>query len=314
MTERKKTYGKEWREETKAKKQQPYCLYEVDKEKGIARITFNKPEKLNAAVNPDWIEIVERTYEAVNDPAVKVIIYKGAGRCFGSGADATEIIAGDTLKPGGRPRGQGERIIELRRNFYGRRGFNQEIHYCPKVTIAQIHGYCYGGHFQMASGCDILIASEDATFTHPGYRYIGPMGEDMVHLMLRVGTAKLKEMMFTGRALDAEEALQCKLINKVAPLDKLEEETAKMAELIALQAADSLAIGKANFGTALALAGVQAMSSAGAVGHVWQHMMRSEPGEFNLVRTGRERGLKGALQANKERWKDSSLMKNPQGN
>jgi len=311
MAKRKKTHWEVWQEEARVKKQDPYCLYEVDREKGIARITLNKPEKLNAALGPDWAEIVARTYEAVNDPAVKVIIYKGAGRCFGSGADATEIIAGDTLKSGDRPRGQGERIIELRKTFYGRRGFNQAIHYCPKVTIVQIHGYCYGGHFQMVSGCDIIIASEDATFTHPGYRYIGPMGEDMINLMLRIGIAKLKEMMFTGRALDAYEALQCGLINKVVPLDKLEEETNKIAELLTLQAADSLAIGKANFGTALAIAGVQAMASAGAIGHVWQHMMRSEPGEFNLVRMGRERGLKNALQTNKERWKGSSLVRGP---
>lgn len=310
MVEREKTYWEEWQERTKVKKQ-PYCLYETDKDKGIARITFNKPEKVNAATNPDWVEIVDRTYEAVNDPAIKVIIYKGAGRGFGSGADATEIVAGDTVRPGERPRSQGYRIIELRRNAYGRRGFTQAVHYCPKVTIAQIHGYCYGGHFQLAVGCDIIIASEDATFTHPGYRYIGPMGEDMVHLMLRMGTAKLKEMMFTGRALDADEALQCGLINKMVPLDKLEEETNKMAELITLQAADSLVIGKANFTTASAIAGVQAMASAGTVGHVWQHMMRSEPGEFNLVRLGRERGLKNALQANKERWKNSSLVRPP---
>lgn len=310
MTEHKKTYYQEWQEKTKAKRQ-PYCLYEADREKGMARITFNKPEKLNAATDPDWAEIVDRTYEAVNDPAVKVIVYKGAGRCFGSGADATMIIAGDTIRPGERLRSQGERIIELRRSAYGRRGFNQAIHYCPKVTVAQVHGYCYGGHFQMASGCDIIVASEDATFTHPGYRYIGPMGEDMVHLMLRIGIAKLKEMMFTGRAFSAQEALECGLINKVVPLDKLEEEINKMVELLTLQAADSLVIGKASFGTALAIAGVQAMASAGAVGHVWQHMMRSEPGEFNLVRAGREKGLKGALQANKERWKDSSIARKP---
>ena len=294
------------------KRENTYCIYEVDKEKRIARITFNKPEKLNAALFADWQEIAERTIVATNDPDVKVIIYKGVGRCFGSGHDASDIIAMDPpLKLGERPRGQGHRIIELRNGQYGRRGLDQTVHYCPKVTIAQIHGYCYGGHFQIACGCDIIIASEDATFTHPGYRYIGPMGEDMLLLILKMGLAKTKEMMFTGRALDAQEALQSGLINKVVPLDKLEEETNKMADLIALQAADSLVIGKANFATVQAIAGVQAMATAGTIGHVWQHMMRSEPDEFNLVRTGRQSGLKGALQENKERWKDSTLMRPP---
>jgi len=289
-----------------------YCIYEVDREKQIARITFNNPKKSNAALHPDWKEITDTTNKAVDDPDVKVIIYKGAGRCFGTGHDAEDIVAMDTLKPGERPRGLGYRVIELRNLVYGRRGFNQSAHYCPKVTIAQAHGYCYGGHFQLATGCDLIIASEDATFCHPGYRYIGPMGEDMILLILKMGLTKLKEMMFTGRALDAQEALQCGLVNKVVPLDKLEEETAKMAELIALQAFDSLVIGKANFASALGIAGVQAMQSVGTIGHVWQHMMRSEPGEFNLVRTGRDAGIKAALKSNQERWKDSSIKRPPQ--
>ncbi len=291
------------------KREQDYCIYEVDKEKGVARITFNRPEKLNAADGPDWGEIVRRTDDAVRDSAVKVIIYKGEGRAFASGADVRGIIGGDTLGPGERPRGQGQRTIGLRNRTYGRRGFNQAVHYSPKVTIAQVHGYCYGGHFQIACGCDLIIASEDATFTHPGYRYIGPMGEDMVLMMLRVGLTKLKEMMYTGRALDAYEALECGLVNKVVPLERLEEETNKMAELVNLQAADSLIMGKANFGTALAIMGVQAMASAGTVGHVWQHMLRSEPGEFNMVRIGREKGHKAAMQANKERWQDSPITR-----
>ena len=292
------------------KSKRRYCIYEVDREKGIARITFNKPEKLNAATAEDWEEISQTTIEAGNDPDVKVIIYKGAGRVFGSGADATTmIIQHETIQPGERPKSQGYRFIEIRNQTYGRRGFNQTVHYCPKVTIAQVHGYCYGGHFQMICGCDLIIAGEAATFTHPGYRYIGPMGEDMIHLFLKIGVAKVKEMMFTGKALTAQEAEQCGLITKVVPNDKLEEETNKMADLVALQAADSLVMGKANFATALAIAGVQAMEAAGAATHVWQHMMRSEPGEFNLVRLGRERGLKGALQENKERWKGSSLVR-----
>lgn len=310
MAEHKKPYWKAQEEDRRKAKTYDYCIYEVDREKGIARITFNKPEKLNATTPPgDREEIIERTYEAVKDPAVKVIIYKGAGRCFGSGADASSIIASDTLAPGVRPRSLGYRIIQLRNGTYGRRGLQQAIRSCPKVTIAQVHGYCYGGHFQLAVGCDIIIASEDATLTHPGYRYIGPMGEDMLLLMHKMGLTKLQEMMFTGRALDVQEALQCGLINRVAPLDKLEEETNRMAELIALQAADSLVIGKANFMTALAIAGVQAMETAGTVGHVWQHMMRSERDEFNLVRIGRDRGLKAALQANKERWAKSPIVR-----
>ena len=289
----------------------PYCLYEVDRERKIATIIFNKPDKLNMADSEEYMQLTARVIEAGEDPDVKVIIMKGAGDHFSSGADTTLIINDDKLKPGEveRPRSLGFRTVELRNSAYGRRGFNQTSHNSPKVTICQVHGYCYGGHYQIASGCDFIIASEDAMFTHPGYRYIGPMGEDMALMILKIGLTKTKEIMFTGRGLTAQEALECGLVNKVVPQDNLEEETNKLADLICRQAAESLYIGKQNFNTALAIMGKQAMSSAGLAAHVWAHMMRSEPDEFNLVREGRKGGTKGALKANKERWADNSLVK-----
>jgi enoyl-CoA hydratase len=289
----------------------PYLLYEVDREKKIARVTWNKPDKLNSADAEENMQIVRAIQKAGDDPDVKVVIFKGAGKHFSSGADVSLIINDDTIKPGerARPRSQGFRIVELRQNAYGRRGYNQTMHNCPKVTICQVHGYCYGGHFQLASGCDFIVASEDAMFTHPGYRYIGPMGEDMVLLILKLGLTLTKEMMFTGRGLNAQEALQAGLVNKVVPLDKLEEETNKLADLILLQASDSLYIGKQNFNAALSIMGKQTMATLGTNTHVWAHGIRSEPDEYNLVATGRKKGAKAALEEKKERWKSSPLHK-----
>ncbi len=76
-----------WDEKFARRSEPPYCIYEVDRKKGIARITFNKPDKLNAATLGDLQELTERTIEAEEDPDVKVIIYKGAGPCFSSGVD-----------------------------------------------------------------------------------------------------------------------------------------------------------------------------------------------------------------------------------
>ena len=115
-----------------------------------------------------------------------------------------------------------------------------------KATIAQIHGYCYGGHHELALVCDIAIASEDARLTHPGYCYIGPLGS-IVLFMHTVGVRKVKEMVLTGTPLNAQEALDCGLINRMVPLDKLEEEMDKVAQTIAQQPFDAIVIGKANF-------------------------------------------------------------------
>ena len=115
-----------------------------------------------------------------------------------------------------------------------------------KATIAQIHGYCYGGHHELALVCDIAIASEDARLTHPGYCYIGPLGS-IVLFMHTVGVRKVKEMVLTGTPLNAQEALDCGLINRMVPLDKFEEEVDKVAQTIAQQPFDAIVIGKANF-------------------------------------------------------------------
>jgi len=68
-----------------------YCLYEKDKAKKIATITFNRPEKLNAAVTDHWVEIRDKVVEVSEDEDVKVLIFKGAGRCFGTGHDVADL-------------------------------------------------------------------------------------------------------------------------------------------------------------------------------------------------------------------------------
>ncbi|MDP6509932.1 MAG: enoyl-CoA hydratase/isomerase family protein [Dehalococcoidia bacterium] len=98
----------------------------------------------------------------------------------------------------------------------------------------------------MALACDIAIASEDARFTHPGYCYISPPGS-IVLFMHTMGVRKVKEMMLTGTPLNAQEALDCGLINRMVPLDKFEEEVDKVAQTIAQQPFDAIVIGKANF-------------------------------------------------------------------
>ena len=211
-----------WDEKFSRRSDPPYCTYEVDRAKGIARITFNKPEKLNAATPGDFEEIKEMTIQAEEDPDVKVIVYKGAGQCFSSGADL-EWIAHAFGTKGERRLSQRYRYLRSQ-EVLSRRGLYQTVLYCLKATIAQVHGYCYGSGFQIACACDVVISDEDSTFTNPAYKYVGASPEDMVLLFLTMGLRKTKEMMLTAQALNAQEALQCGLINKVVPRGKLAEE------------------------------------------------------------------------------------------
>ena len=271
----------------------PYCIYNVDRTNGIATITFNKPDKLNAATLGDIQEIRDRTVEAEEDPDVKVIIYKGAGPCFSSGIDL-EWVAHAYGTKSERRISQRYRYLRLR-PFLDRKGLIQTVLYCLKATVAQVHGYCYGNAFQLACACDIVVASDDATFTNPAYKYIGASPEDMVLLFLTMGVKKTKEMMLTGRPLGAQEALECGLINKVVPVNKLDEEVNKLTKEIIRQPYDAIVTGKANFEIALDIAGVGACEIVGQSQEAWQSNVQFRPDEFNLIKSLAEKGIKGAI-------------------
>jgi len=285
----------------------PYCLYEVDKKRGIATITFNKPHKLNAATPGDLQELTEKTIEAEEDSDVKVIVYKGAGPCFTSGVDLEWITHAFGVK-GERRLSQRYRYLRLQ-PILSRQGLHQSVLYCLKATIAQVHGYCYGTGFSLATACDIVIASEDATFTNPAFKYIGATPEDMVLLFLTMGVKKTKEMMLTGQAFSAQDALNYGLINKVVPKTKLDEEVNIMAEKIARHPFDAVVMGKANFEVALDIAGVGACEVAGHAQETWQSNIQYQPGEFNLIKSLANKGIKGAIQEREDFFSDTPLKR-----
>ena len=285
-----------------------YCVYEADREKKIATITFNKPEKLNSAVTADWNELKQLLNEVEEDDAIKVLIFKGAGRCFGTGHDVADLGPHHGWGGPKDPRPSQRRRLKFDKHvFWGKDGVGQRVLYFDKATIAQVHGYCYGGHHEIAVACDLTIAAEDAAFTHPGYRYIGPLGE-IVLFMHTIGVKKTKELMLTGTPLDAMTALQYGLVNKVAPIEKLEEETMKIAETIAQQPADAIFMGKSFLELALDIMGVGAGYTAGYVTHTLQTNIHYEPDEFNLFKEKAKKGVKGAITERETAYKGAPLV------
>jgi len=284
-----------------------YTIYEKNKETKIATITFNRPEKLNAATTADWKEITARVLDAQDDDDVKVVVLKGAGRCFGSGHDVVD------LGPHHGWGGPGTRRPSIRRRltfdkhvFWGRHGLLQTILYCDKATIAQVHGYCYGGHHEIALACDLTVAAEDALFTHPGYRYIGPLGQ-LALAIETMGVKRAKEMMLTGTPLSAQQAVECGLANRAVPLDKLEEEVNKIATTIAALPADAIVMGKAFFEAALDALGVGTGGTLSYITHTLQTNIRYEPDEFNLFRQRTEKGMKGALKERDSHYRGAPI-------
>lgn len=205
-------------------------LCEVDSP--IGRITINQPEKRNPLSYKRLCEIADAAKEMEQDEDVRVIIIKGTGPCFSAGYDLTFGKDGKgTLYPE-----SGFYIHPERDNLWGSYNRHHMSVYftfwdLQKPVIAQIHSWCLAGASELASFCDLRILSDDAKIGWPVARDLSP--GNIQYLPWMVGITKAKEYMFTGEPMDAQEALRVGWATRVYPLDKLDEETEKLAKNIA---------------------------------------------------------------------------------
>lgn len=274
-------------------------LYEKDPERKIAWIISNNPEKLNCLPIFALDRVAELIRDAEYDEEVKVIGFKGNGPCFGTGADAEELGyyigygTGKTAEERKRP-SQIRRMLADRAHVGGLTAFDQAVYRCIKPTICQVHSYCYGGHFQIACSADIVVASEDAMFGHPAWRYLGPL-MPWAQMIDTLGLKKTKEIALTGRPMDAYEAEKAGLVNKVVSREKLEETVLDYVKAMSLIPLDSLAVGKALIENVMEARGVGVGYWSEWAGHGWTTNMIVQPGEWNFLKERRDKGLSRAL-------------------
>ena len=192
------------------------------KEKGVAKITIDRPEVRNALNRATRSELSYAIEEIEKDKDIRVVIITGAGdKAFISGADITEFREATPI------------TIQEYTSTLGQELYNR-IEDVSIPVIAMINGFCLGGGLELAMCCDIRIASENAKFGQPEIK-VGfiPGGGGTQRLPRLVGWGKAKELIYTGQIIDAVEAERIGLVEKVVPQDKLEEEVSQLAESIA---------------------------------------------------------------------------------
>jgi len=207
-------------------------LYEVSE--GIATITLNRPEQANAQNFALLDELDAAWTRAADDEAVKVIVLAGKGKHFSSGHDlqASEArkdgIERPTLPSGLTTSVQRIYTVESQRYL----GYSMKWRNIPKPSIAAVQGVCIAGGLLLAWPCDLIVAADDAKFSDPvitmgigGVEYHGHTWE--------LGARLAKEILFTGRAVTAEEAKQVGMVNRVVPRAELESATRELALSIA---------------------------------------------------------------------------------
>ncbi len=223
-------------------------LYETSE--GIAKITINRPEVRNAFRPQTLFELSDAFNAARDDPGIGVIILTGAGdKAFCSGGDQ-RVRGDDGYKD---QHGVGRlNVLDLQ----------VQIRRTPKPVIAMVAGYAIGGGHVLHVVCDLTIAAENARFGQTGPKvgsFDGGYGAGLLARM--VGHKKAREIWYLCEQYDAQEALQMGLVNKVVPLDRLEEETVAWARRILQMSPLALRLLKAAFNADTdGLAGIQQLA------------------------------------------------------
>jgi enoyl-CoA hydratase/carnithine racemase len=187
----------------------------VQRDGAVATVVFNRPKTRNAISLAMWSEIASVTEGLAKDDSVRAIVYRGAGtEAFASGADISEFE-------------------ENRKDFETATFYNTQteaayrsVRLCPKPTVAMVFGFCMGGAMAIAMACDLRFAAEGSKFGIPAARLSIIYGLDPVHQLVDlVGPAYAKDILYSARTVEAEEALRIGFIQRLVPAAELEAQT-----------------------------------------------------------------------------------------
>jgi len=289
---------KQWGTEQSIAAAEQQVLYDVDREHGVAHITLNRPEKHNAMSVPMRDRIIELIAAAEADDDVRVVVFRGNGKSFCSGNEINE-------EWGQRRPTERRRTLNVGYRYgadmaWGRLGFSQAVSRCTKVTVAQLHGYCAAAaYFMIACKCDVVIAADDTRIGALEARFLGPAGAvASVHINRILGMKAARRTGFTAQPLTGVEAQQLGLVHRSAPASDLPALAEKVARDIAAQPAGQLDYLVARVRAA---EGLMDTSVPSITGLLVSHFLQSAPDEMDFWRTAREKGVGGALDADKAR-------------
>ena len=193
------------------------------KDGAVGHAIFNNPERHNAVSLEMWdaLDIILEAYE--NDADVRLVVLSGAGgKAFVSGADISKFE---------RERGSKEATEHYNARV---KKVYERIEHFPMPTIAMINGHCIGGGLNLAVCCDLRICTEKSKFAMPAAKLaLGYPYHAIRRLMAAIGPAAAKQLMFTGRSIDAETALRLGFVQEVVAAEQIEDHVGELAATIA---------------------------------------------------------------------------------
>lgn len=201
----------------------------------MGRVTLNRPDKRNALNSAMWVDLTRLAVQLSQDDRLRVVLLTGAGHeAFSAGADIVEMR--QSLADPPKMQAMQQAVLDAQVAW-------ERI---PIPTIAMIRGACTGGGCGLALSCDLRIATPDAFFAIPPAKLgLAYSLADTKRLYDLVGPSRTKEILYTGRRIDASEALRLGVINQIVQPDELEPYTLALAAEIAGNAPNSVRAAKA---------------------------------------------------------------------
>ncbi|HDS1737118.1 crotonase/enoyl-CoA hydratase family protein [Pseudomonas sp. BP8] len=191
-----------------------YTAFMVEVTDKIAHVQINRPEKINAMNAAFWEEITQIFQWIDDNDSVRAVVISGAGKHFSSGIDL--MMLASLANQLGKDVGRNARL--LRRTILGMQASFNAVDNCRKPVLAAIQGYCLGGAIDLVSACDLRYCSSDAQFSikEIDMGMAADVGT-LQRLPRIIGDGVMREMAYTGRHVEAEEARQIGLVNRVYP-------------------------------------------------------------------------------------------------
>ena len=205
-----------------------------EKNNGIATLTLDRPDRLNAMADPMWDALYAHINAIAADDDIRAVILRGEGRAFCSGGDVTSMAQSDIKSGRARSKKRHRTIIAL---------YNLD-----KPVIAATRGAVYGIGNALALACDLIVASDTTKFSM-AFKKVGvvPDGGAIFFMVQRLGIAQAKELVYTARVFDAHEAQSLGLVSRVVPDTELETAALALATEFAESASYALALAKKMF-------------------------------------------------------------------
>ena len=205
----------------------------VSQESTTARITLNRPEKRNALSLELMEELIGSLETLGANPEVRAIVIEGTGVAFSAGHDLSEMVDRD--------------LPFYQRLFDVCTELMETIHRVPQPVIAKVHGVATAAGCQLVAACDLAVATDDARFATPGVKIGLFCSTPMVPLSRAIGRKRALEMLLTGDLIDANTALEWGLVNRVVPVERLEDAVMGLVEKIIRSSPLTVGIGKEAF-------------------------------------------------------------------